>query len=291
MQKETPSSEIFKPSDAVSFRCDQIKEVGHIASITNRYAIVVTVDGREFKVPRDTLNKYRELASKRVQTRRDKMRALFRIGDRVNINKEHARGLQAGVIVHLNPKTATIDFDDKLYRVAYELLENSRQNDELDNLQRLESIADKAGELLHKHGLSHWGFQFDNARRRGGLCDYRNKMVCMSEQFALRVDDDEVADTLLHEIAHALVGQEHGHDEIWRAMAKKIGCSGIRTHDANFSLPKWIVSCHHCGWHMSRQQRRRNLVCRTCRRAISYHAFTQARADRLGLSYALDERV
>ena len=34
--------------------------------------------------------------------------------------------------------------------------------------------------------------------------------------------------TLLHEIAHALAGHEHNHDEVWKATARSIGCDGCR---------------------------------------------------------------
>lgn len=40
-----------------------------------------------------------------------------------------------------------------------------------------------------------------------------------------------IRDTWLHEIAHALVGPDHGHDEVWRTKALAIGCDGKRTDD------------------------------------------------------------
>ena len=57
--------------------------------------------------------------------------------------------------------------------------------------------------------------------------------------------DEEVRDTILHEIAHALVGPRHGHDEVWRAMALRIGCSGERcvSDDAPGIEGDWVGTC------------------------------------------------
>jgi hypothetical protein len=34
---------------------------------------------------------------------------------------------------------------------------------------------------------------------------------------------EEIVDTILHEIAHALVGPRHGHDTVWKAKCTDIG--------------------------------------------------------------------
>ena len=39
-----------------------------------------------------------------------------------------------------------------------------------------------------------------------------------------------MTESLLHEIAHALVGRKHNHDAEWKAKAREIGCTGERTH-------------------------------------------------------------
>jgi hypothetical protein len=35
-----------------------------------------------------------------------------------------------------------------------------------------------------------------------------------------------IRDTILHEVAHALVGENHNHDEAWRAKAIELGATG-----------------------------------------------------------------
>jgi predicted SprT family Zn-dependent metalloprotease len=45
-----------------------------------------------------------------------------------------------------------------------------------------------------------------------GLCLYEPKAIELSLHFIERNAEDVIRDTLLHEIAHALVGPGHGHD-------------------------------------------------------------------------------
>jgi len=37
-----------------------------------------------------------------------------------------------------------------------------------------------------------------------------------------------IENTVLHEIAHAIVGNEHYHDRVWKECAQRIGCTGDR---------------------------------------------------------------
>merc|ERR1711964_110891 len=44
-----------------------------------------------------------------------------------------------------------------------------------------------------------------------------------------------IKNTLLHEIAHAIAGQEHHHDKVWKKIALSIGCNGERCSKSGFS--------------------------------------------------------
>ncbi|NHC13712.1 SprT family zinc-dependent metalloprotease [Motilibacter sp. E257] len=83
-------------------------------------------------------------------------------------------------------------------------------------------------ELLRRHGLSSWRLVFDNAKTRAGVCRFERREIGLSRVLTQLHTEAEVRDTLLHEIAHALVGPRHGHDAVWRAKALAIGCSGER---------------------------------------------------------------
>jgi predicted SprT family Zn-dependent metalloprotease len=121
-----------------------------------------------------------------------------------------------------------------------------------------------AAELMARHGLQDWHFAFDNARARFGVCRPARREIGLSRRLTALSSQDEVANTILHEIAHALVGPEHGHDQVWRATALAIGCDGRRTDD----LPEgaegpWQGRCP--AGHVVHQHRRPTRV-RSCGR-------------------------
>ncbi len=63
-----------------------------------------------------------------------------------------------------------------------------------------------ARELLDRHGLRDWAFGFNRRVRGLGLCRHDLKVIELSWHFAQRNTEDEIIDTLLHEVAHALAG-------------------------------------------------------------------------------------
>ena len=82
----------------------------------------------------------------------------------------------------------------------------------------------------------------DHAKRIAGRCYHSNQTLSFSKHAVLSFDDDQFKDTVLHEIAHALVGPEHGHGNVWRQKAIEIGCSG-RRHCDSFAERKWVFVC------------------------------------------------
>ena len=87
--------------------------------------------------------------------------------------------------------------------------------------------------LLREHGLHDWSIVADRAKTRAGVCRFAQRQIGLSAPLTTLHSDDEVLDTILHEIAHALVGPQHGHDAVWRAKAREIGCSGERPSRAS----------------------------------------------------------
>ncbi len=123
-----------------------------------------------------------------------------------------------------------------------------------------------AEDLLEHHGLTDWTVTFDGAKKRAGICRFGPKVLGLSAPLTTLHSDDEVRDTVLHEIAHALAGPQHGHDEVWRAIAVRIGCSGERcvSPDAPRVEPPWLGTC--AGGHTSGRHRRpeRVMTCGEC---------------------------
>jgi predicted SprT family Zn-dependent metalloprotease len=103
--------------------------------------------------------------------------------------------------------------------------------------------------LMARHGLlaQGWQFLFDNAQTRAGRCNETTKTISLSKYLPAAVAGGDVRDTVLHEIAHALVGCHHGHDDVWRAKALAIGCSGARCHSHVLQEAPWTISCP-CGF-------------------------------------------
>ncbi|MFC7491961.1 MULTISPECIES: SprT-like domain-containing protein [unclassified Knoellia] len=121
--------------------------------------------------------------------------------------------------------------------------------------------------LLREHGLEHWSVTTDRAKTRAGVCRFASRTISLSAPLTRLHGEAEVRDTILHEIAHALVGPAHGHDEVWRAKARAIGCSGERTVPTSAPSVEgpWRGVCPH--GHVSTRHRRptRVLSCSRCR--------------------------
>lgn len=118
---------------------------------------------------------------------------------------------------------------------------------------------------MHEHGLHDWTFHWDKRVGRLGCCLFRQKRISMSAPLALANSDEEAVDTLMHEIAHALVGKaDHGPER--REAAKKLGATpeACAPH-VNPVLGKWVLQCPKCSrcWRKHRKPRV-PLFCRGC---------------------------
>lgn len=125
-----------------------------------------------------------------------------------------------------------------------------------------------ADALIRLHLDDSWSFDFDNAKTRGGACHWRSKRITVSRYLAARWQDDEVHQTLLHEVAHAMSGAREGHGAIWRRNAAAIGYVGRRTHENEVAdeLAPWVGACP--SGHLFYRHRRptRDLACGRCAR-------------------------
>lgn len=100
-------------------------------------------------------------------------------------------------------------------------------------------------ELLDGHGLGSWSIELDRAKTRAGSCRSRTRTITLSRHLTELHSAAEVRETVLHEVAHALVGVRHGHDAVWRAKAIELGCSGERclSTDAPRVEAPWTGTC------------------------------------------------
>ena len=197
----------------------------------------------------------------------DQLRAPFQSGDRISFF--YRRKKTEGTIVRLNPKRAIIEAEDAQLSIPYERL-FPRSGKCQERIQRLENIQAQAVSLFKEHGLKRWRFAFDYSTRRAGCCNYRDKKITLAIDLAATGKHQEIQDTLLHEIAHALVGKRHNHDDVWKARALAIGCSAERTHKLQFSTPRWSVTCENRCWNHTAQKRNPKLICKKCGSRLVY---------------------
>ncbi len=127
-----------------------------------------------------------------------------------------------------------------------------------------------AEDLLEHHGLHQWTVAYDSAKRRAGVCRFGPKVLGLSAPLTALHSEDEVRDTVLHEIAHALAGPRHGHDQTWRDIAVRIGSSGERCVSAEAPRVEsaWLGTCpagHTTGRH---RRPERVMACARCSRTF-----------------------
>lgn len=132
------------------------------------------------------------------------------------------------------------------------------------NLRDAKTLANKT---MMAHGLKQqgWVFKFDKAVGRSGQCSFRNRTISLSEPVTLLNPKEEVLDTILHEVAHALT-PGCGHNRQWKQMAIAIGSSGFRCAPSNTVTPpkKFIGKCPSCPMVIERHRRRKGVYHTSC---------------------------
>lgn len=108
-----------------------------------------------------------------------------------------------------------------------------------------------AERLMVGHGLTAagWIFRFDHSKLRFGVCRHHRKVISLSRHLTELNNEEQVIDTIKHEIAHAIVGVGHGHDATWKRMAAQCGAKPERCYDHGVTQPKGKYQgvCMDCG--------------------------------------------
>ena len=132
-----------------------------------------------------------------------------------------------GTVQRLFPRYARVAAEDgTLWKVPYRLLKVREPIQE--PTMTLFEIDALGNQLLQEHEDKNdlepgWRFGFDLAPARGGICRHTEKQITLSVTYCLKASKSEIVDTILHEIAHAIVGPQHQHDAVWKAAAQRIG--------------------------------------------------------------------
>jgi len=142
------------------------------------------------------------------------------------------------------------------------------------DLQKVYKLGD---ELLAEHGLVGWDFQLDAAKSRFGICRHGPQIISISRVLAKLNNEDAVRDTILHEIAHALLPRGVRHGPLWRIKAQSIGCNAQAGYDDSVVVPapNHTGTCPNC--HRTiKKFRRRKIACGVCCRQYNSGLFDQA---------------
>lgn len=118
-------------------------------------------------------------------------------------------------------------------------------------------VRNLARDLMDQHGLTDWDLTLGTAKRVYGSCYHRSRTIKISTALAAINPVSETHNTILHEIAHALTGPGHGHDEKWKRYAEYIGADPVRCHDAETPESPWLRVCPNssCDFTMKRYRK------------------------------------
>lgn len=94
----------------------------------------------------------------------------------------------------------------------------------------LSDCYEKTLKLFEVHGIPDWILKFGRAKRQFGYAHYSKKEIRLSRHLVSLNTWKVVEQTVLHEIAHALVGRGHGHDKVWKQKAIELGDDGQRCY-------------------------------------------------------------
>lgn len=99
-----------------------------------------------------------------------------------------------------------------------------------DQKERLLQIETLAKSLMNKYDVGHFKFEFyKGSGRTFGLCCHQDNKIKLSIKHCLEDNDADILDTILHEIAHAIVGIGNGHNRVWKEKAISLGASPYAT--------------------------------------------------------------
>ena len=185
-------------------------------------------------------------------------------------------GRVEGKVVELRLREAVIaGGENGRWRVSYELLKVLERSGNTISLEAIFQHTTKVLSQFQEQGVlnSGWHVEFDLAPKRAGQCLYKEQRIQLSVGHCLKADPAEVRNTVLHEVAHALAGPGHHHDEYWKKIAREIGCTAERCTTVKHSAGRWIGRCGCGGRTYERQRltaRTRHSICTRCHQQVRW---------------------
>ena len=141
--------------------------------------------------------------------------------------------------------------------------------------------------------LSLWPLKFTRGKTQHGVCSFgpvdrttkqpRCGSIGLSLYMIKKYDESKsgeekqrimhhINDTLAHEISHALAGPRHGHDEVWKSWARKMGAEPKARTNEQTGAPRRVWQCKANGktcWSVTLYSKPRNIYkCPRCQGTI-----------------------
>jgi SNF2 family DNA or RNA helicase len=103
-------------------------------------------------------------------------------------------------------------------------------------------------DTLNQYKLTDWRIRLTNDADAGflGMCVHKDKTIILNAHHIDIHGAAEVRNTILHEVAHAIVGPGHGHNDTWAAKAKEIGCDNTLPC-SHLDLPAHVIDAIRSG--------------------------------------------
>lgn len=104
-----------------------------------------------------------------------------------------------------------------------------------------------AQQKMQEHGLNDWKFQWSRGKRVFGFCSPRTKTIALSSILARINSEEQVKDTILHELAHALDwvrNKKSWHGYSWKRICVEVGAKPERcykTSEVETVKPKYLL--------------------------------------------------
>ena len=138
-----------------------------------------------------------------------------------------------------------------------------------------------------EHGLTDWKININKRlSTTAGKCRHRTKQIDIAYVFLVHETStrEQLLNTLLHEVAHALAGPKAKHSSVWKKIALGIGCDGARCHALTFAsdnkkkrVPIGYGLCSdRCRgdrrpfYKLNSKVRTQGRICSACRQPVSY---------------------
>lgn len=107
----------------------------------------------------------------------------------------------------------------------------------------------RIAEITRAYGLGNYTIRLDKTRRRVACYYHSRKLFSYSRYFIIASTEDQLVDTVLHEIAHALVVPGSGHNKVWSDTYKRIGGgkNGSKAlNNIDMSIERYKLFCPGC---------------------------------------------